>query len=118
MARLFDRVLDRWSPETQERKELRGRSAAAHCRPVDEQPDREVVRVHGVIRAVTLRPTGPAMALQAELYDGTGSVLLLWLGRRRITGIDPGRGITVTGRLGRRDGERVIYNPRYELDPV
>ena len=30
-------------------------------------------------------------------------------------GIEVGRVLTATGRLGLREGGRVIYNPRYEL---
>ena len=60
---------------------------------------------------------GGVPALEAELYDGTGSVVLVWLGRRRIAGIVPGCSIQVTGRVGRQDQTRVLYNPRYELIP-
>ena len=42
-------------------------------------------------------------------------VTLVWLGRRRIAGIDPGRSMRVRGRVGRQDGVRIVYNPRYEL---
>jgi len=41
----------------------------------------------------------------------------VWLGRRRIGGIAPGRGIRVVGRIGVQDGQRVMYNPRYDLRP-
>jgi hypothetical protein len=40
---------------------------------------------------------------------------VLWLGRRRIAGIFPGRAIRVTGRIGVHGGARIMYNPRYEL---
>ena len=40
----------------------------------------------------------------------------MWLGRRRIEGIEPGRRLTVHGRIGRRGDAFVLYNPRYELD--
>ena len=52
-------------------------------------------------RTVTLRPRGGVPALEAELYDGSGSISVVWLGRRRIGGIAPGRGIRVVGRIGR-----------------
>jgi hypothetical protein len=41
---------------------------------------------------------------------------LIWLGREVIEGIEAGRALTVHGRVGRRGNERVLYNPRYELD--
>jgi hypothetical protein len=39
----------------------------------------------------------------------------VWLGRRRIPGIEPGRTLTAHGRFASFDGRQVIYNPRYEL---
>ena len=43
------------------------------------------------------------------------SVTLVWLGRRRIPGIEPGRTVTARGRFADVEGKRVIYNPWYEL---
>ena len=40
---------------------------------------------------------------------------LVWLGRRRIPGIEPGRTVTARGRFAAVEGKRVIYNPWYEL---
>ena len=54
-------------------------------------------------------------ALEVELRDGSGAVTLVWLGRRQIPGIDPGRTIKVWGRISCHDGRRLLYNPRYEL---
>jgi hypothetical protein len=42
-------------------------------------------------------------------------VTLVWLGRRRIPGIEPGRTIMAQGRIAMRDGRKVLYNPYYEL---
>lgn len=77
-----------------------------------------VSTVQGRLRSVTLRPVGRAPAVEAELYDGTGRLTLLFLGRRRIPGITPGRSIVVHGRAIVRDGERTMVNPRYELRPT
>ena len=46
----------------------------------------------------------------------TEPLTLIWLGREVIEGIETGRALTVHGRVGRRGEERVLYNPRYELD--
>ena len=73
--------------------------------------------VAGRLRSVTLRPVANAPAVEAELYDGTGRMTLLFLGRRRIPGITPGRRLVVTGRPILRDGERHMVNPRYTLLP-
>jgi hypothetical protein len=95
--------------------ELHGHAVRSGCVPISEAPDREMVTVQGSLRTVTLRPRGGVPALEAELYDGTGTLTVLWLGRRRIAGIFPGRSIRVTGRIGVHGGVRVIYNPRYDL---
>lgn len=76
-----------------------------------------VSTVQGRLRSVTLRPVGKAPAVEAELWDGSGRLTLLFLGRRRIAGITPGRSIVVHGRAILRDGSAVMVNPRYELLP-
>jgi hypothetical protein len=87
------------------------------CMPIAESAEREVVDVAGMLRAVTLRPHGTSLTMEADLWDGTGNVTLIWLGRREIAGIEPGRRIVVHGRLTSIRGERAIYNPTYELRP-
>jgi hypothetical protein len=108
--------LSRWaSSDDLQAKELRSDTARSGCRMVADVDDRRFVDLHGSLRTVTLRPRGGVSALEAELYDGSGVVTLVWLGRRRIAGIEPGRSLTVSGRTGIQDGTRVMYNPRYEL---
>jgi hypothetical protein len=69
----------------------------------------------GRLRSVEACPKSAGAEVEAELYDGTDSVTLVWIGRRKIPGIEPGRNILVHGRVGDRGGARVIYNPYYEL---
>lgn len=66
---------------------------------------------------MVLRPRGGVPALEAQLYDGTGTVELVWLGRREIAGVEPGRRLKVEGLACTIDGRRVMFNPRYELRP-
>ncbi len=111
------RTLSKWaSSEEAHNRELKQEVRRVGCCPVAEAPDRTVIELHGTLRTVTLRPRGGTAALEAELFDGTGSLTLVWLGRRRIAGIEPGRALSVTGRVGRstQDG-RVMFNPRYQL---
>lgn len=75
----------------------------------------EPVTVLGRLRTVELCPRDAVATLEAELFDGTEGVILVWLGRRRIPGIEPGRTVRATGRLASRDGHKVLYNPYYEL---
>lgn len=87
------------------------------CCTIDAIPDRRRTQVSGVVRSVTLRPRQGVPALAAELYDGSGSVDLVWLGRRRIGGIEPGRRLRAEGLACLVDGRPTLYNPRYELRP-
>lgn len=110
--------LSNWAnSERQHAEDLRQEYAEKGVGSIAEAPDRDVVRLRGSLRTVTLRPRGGVPALEAELFDGSGVITLVWLGRRRIAGINPGRSLQVQGRIGVHDGVRTIYNPRYELMP-
>lgn len=100
-----------------ENEELRAVCAGPGVDPVEKVRDRSVCRVKGTLRTVTLRPRAGLPALEAELYDGTGPLTLVWLGRRRIGGIDSGRVVLAEGRVSTQDGHRVMFNPRYQLLP-
>ncbi len=111
--------ISRWANQDRdEARELRKDTRKAGLVCIGEVDDRERIIVQGTLRTVTLRPRGGVPALEAELYDGTGSLSLVWLGRRRIAGIAPGTVVRVEGRSGLQDGVRVMYNPRYALRPV
>ena len=90
---------------------------AVGCVPVASTKDRTRASVSGVVRSVTLRPRQGVPALEAELYDGSGTLDLVWLGRREIAGIEPGRRLRVDGLVCTVDGRRTVFNPRYELRP-
>lgn len=113
--RLVDRVLP--SAGTVEADELREQSKDRSATAVCDAPLAVPVTVCGTIRAVTLRPHGQIPALEADIYDGSGALTLIWLGRRSIRGINPGRTLTGTGRITQRGDRRVMFNPLYELLP-
>ncbi|GGK40926.1 hypothetical protein GCM10011591_10710 [Nocardia camponoti] len=69
----------------------------------------------GRLRSVEACPKSVGATVQAEFFDGTDAITLVWIGRRRIPGIEPGRRILVRGRVGDRGGRKVIFNPYYEL---
>lgn len=113
------RTISRWaSQDRDEARELRLDTRKAGLLCISDAPMRERVIVQGTLRTVSLRPRGGVPALEAELYDGTGSINVVWLGRRRIGGIAPGRGIRVEGRIGLQDGAPIMFNPRYSLRPA
>jgi hypothetical protein len=89
--------------------ELAGTQRACDCRCGEE------VTVVGRLRSVEICPKDAVASLEAELFDGTEGVTLIWVGRRRIPGIEAGRLIKVRGRMAVRNGRKVLYNPYYEL---
>ena len=67
---------------------------------IDVRPDRDDSRSH---------------PWKSQVFDDTGGVRLLFLGRTGIPGITPGAIIRATGRMGDYHGHLAIANPRYEL---
>jgi RecG-like helicase len=104
--------------EEQDAADLRTTSRRLGVLAMGAAPDRRRVTVHGAIRSVTIRPRTGTSALEAELYDGTGAVTLVFLGRRQVSGVECGRTLTATGLVTRHQDHRVMFNPRYELDPA
>jgi hypothetical protein len=85
------------------------------CTPVCNVERGQLVSVTGRLRTVVYTPRTNLPTLEAELYDGSDLVTLVWLGRRHIAGIEPGRTMTARGRIAIREDKKVIYNPYYEL---
>jgi len=87
---------------------------------VAEAQPRHEVTVAGEITFLRIvpRPDGSPW-LEATISDGTGSLVVMWTGRRSIAGIRGGQRIVVTGRGAHTGpgGRLLIYNPRYELLP-
>ena len=113
----LSRTLQRLTADDQaiDAEELRAESVSAGCEPVSSCRKGAVVTVTGRLKSVVYTPRETLPTLEAELFDGSGSVTLVWLGRRRIPGIEPGRTVTARGRFADVEGRRVIYNPWYEL---
>ncbi len=100
-----------------EAQELRRESAEHGGVPAGQCSRGQVVSVSGRLRTVVYTPRTNLPTLEADLYDGSDVVTLVWLGRRHIAGIEPGRHLTARGRVAVREDRKVIYNPYYELEP-
>lgn len=100
-------------------EEMAESSLATGALPVVSCSRGQEVTMFGRLRSVETGSKAAAPTVEADFFDGTDSILLVWIGRRRIPGIEPGRTLQVRGRVGERDGRKVIYNPYYELrDPA
>jgi hypothetical protein len=98
-----------------EAEDLQKSSDEEGATPIAVCTERKRTCVAGTLRTVTLRPRGGAPALEAELYDGSDVISLIWLGRRKIAGIEPGRRLRAEGLVSLQDGRKVMFNPKYEL---
>jgi hypothetical protein len=78
---------------------------------------RQEATVVGEITSLRIVPHEGSPWLEATISDGTGSLVVMWTGRRRIAGVAPGKRLVVSGRgspYGKQGRVRLL-NPRYEL---
>lgn len=95
--------------------DLHDTSRRSGATPIAALTPRQRATVCGEVRSVALRPQVQVPALVVEIYDGTGALSLVWLGRRALAGVDPGVLLRVHGRVTDLRGVRTIYNPAYEI---
>lgn len=119
---LKERLRDLARTETQlEAAEIRERTltdpeAAVAC--AGQLVERRPATVAGSIRSITMPPRQSVPVLVAELFDGERSVDLVWVGRRRIAGIEPGVFLIAEGRVAKVKGHATIFNPTYQIVPA
>jgi hypothetical protein len=111
------RLIHKFTSDTSEldAEDLSRRVEQSGARRASECSCGQAVTVLGRLRSVEHRPRDAVATLEAELFDGSAAITLVWLGRRRIPGIEPGRTLKASGRIAVRDGRKVLYNPYYEL---
>lgn len=110
LARVLTEDVDRRdAKEMAESSRAEGATQACDC-----QRGTEVTMV-GRLRSVEARSMAGNTGVEAGFFDGTDEIVLVWIGRRRIPGIETGTRLLVRGRVGERDGQKVIFNPYYEL---
>ncbi len=83
--------------------------------PIGDAQWRKRVRVAGKVRSVRVQPRAGTSNLECVLVDDTGKLLLVFQGRRRIPGIQPGARLVVEGMVGDWARRQAILNPDYEL---
>jgi hypothetical protein len=83
--------------------------------PIVDVAFRERVRVAGRIRSLRVQTAKGTTNLECEITDDTGILLLVFQGRPRIPGIEPGARLIVEGMVGSWSRRLAILNPDYEL---
>ncbi len=87
----------------------------ARAVPIAETELRTPVVVTGRVTSVRVQPRAGVPTLDATIVDDTGQLVVTFLGRRHIGGIEPGRKLVVEGVIGEARGKAQMLNPIYRL---
>jgi amino acid transporter len=83
--------------------------------PMTGLEPRQRARVAGRISAMRVQPRGGVSGLECTLVDDTGSIVLVFLGRRSIPGLSVGTRLAAEGTIAEDRGRLTMLNPLYEL---
>ena len=95
--------------ELSEQAEIRGSTL------IDEIERGETIQVTGVVKTATIRPVNQVPAYEVEISDGSGSLIIIWQGRKHVAGIEPGTRLEVEGRITFLSGKPCLHNPVYKI---
>jgi amino acid transporter len=83
--------------------------------PISAVAPRHRVRVAGRVKSVRVQPRAGTSNLECVLSDGTGGLLLVFTGRPKIAGIDPGARLVAEGMVGTWGRRTAMLNPSFEV---
>jgi amino acid transporter len=83
--------------------------------PLGQVVHRQRAVVGGRVRTVQVQPLAGVPTFECKLVDATGALTIVFLGRRSVAGITPGRYLRAEGTVGSHRGRLAILNPSYEL---
>lgn len=87
------------------------------CTPIRDAVWRDRIAIAGRVRSLRVAPLHDAPTLELVLVDGTGTISVVFLGRRALAGVDVGTRLTVEGTVGIHKNRLAIMNPSYQLLP-
>ena len=90
-------------------------TAVNGSQPIGSVLWRQRVRIEGRVRIVRVQPLAGSASLELVLEDDTGALSIVFIGRRRLAGVDVGTRMRVEGTAGMHHGRLAIFNPVYEL---
>ena len=95
--------------ELTEQAEIRGSTL------IEEIDRGKPIQVTGVVKSATVRPNTQVPTYEVEVFDGSGSLTVIWQGRKHVTGVEPGTRIEVEGRITFISGKPCLHNPVYKI---
>jgi hypothetical protein len=88
---------------------------AAEITPIGQVRWRTRARVRGFIRTIRIQPWADVASLECVVVDETGGILLVFLGRRKVAGVELGRELVADGMVGQSRGYLAVLSPDIEL---
>jgi hypothetical protein len=83
--------------------------------PIGDVRWRTRARVRGVIHSMRIQPWADVASLECLVLDDTGGILLVFLGRRKVAGVELGREIVAECMVGQSRGYLAMLSPDIEL---
>lgn len=103
------------SIEEIEDQRLAGRMADFDLPCIKDVPLRSRVLLAGEVQGLQVVPRAGSPSLEVTVGDGTGRVVAVFTGRRRLGGVDVGRRLLVDGVVRRDRARLVAMNPAYTI---
>lgn len=88
------------------------------ARKIADAVPRGRVVVAGAVYSTEVRTEHGTASYLCMLDDGTGELGLLFLGRRSVAGLAVGVRCTAEGTARMEDGQLVVWNPLYRIEPA
>ncbi len=83
--------------------------------PICDLRPRQRARVFGRVKAVRVQAGAGVPSVECTISDASGQLMLVFQGRRRVPGIEPGARLVVEGMAGERGRRIVMVNPLFTI---
>jgi hypothetical protein len=83
--------------------------------PIGDVRWRQRARVKGRIRSMRVQPWANVASLECVIVDETGGLVVVFLGRRTVAGLELGRWLHAEGVVGAHRGYLAMLNPEIDL---
>ena len=83
--------------------------------PIGDVRWRQRARVRGRIRSMRVQPWANVASLECVIVDETGGLVIVFLGRRHVAGLELGRWLHADGVVGAHRGYLAMLNPEIDL---
>jgi hypothetical protein len=85
--------------------------------PIGSAQYRRPGRYSGRVQSMRVQSRSGGASLELRLVDASGSIVVVFAGRRSVPGIKLGTRLTVDAVVGQHGGRFALVNPLYEILP-